>query len=178
VSRIGKNPIIIPPGVNINYNTSEVEIQGPKGKLSLKLRPEINIEKNDNSVSITRKENSRTFRAMHGLYRVLVNNMILGVTKGFEKRLEIIGTGYKAAVDGKKLVLNLGFSIPYVYNIPEGIKVTVENNTNVLIEGINKQMVGEVAAVIRKMKPPEPYKGKGIKYVGEHIRRKAGKATK
>ena len=115
---------------------------------------------------------------MRGLFRILINNMLNGVTTGFTKKLEIIGTGYKASVEGKKVILNLGYSYPYTYNIPDGIKVTVVEGTVINIEGIDKQLVGQVAANIRKMRPPEPYKGKGIKYSGEHIRRKAGKASK
>lgn len=177
MSRIGKYPIVIADSVNVNYNSDKIEVQGPKGKLDLKLRPEISIEKKDNTIVVARKGETKNHKAMHGLYRVLINNMITGVSKGFEKRLEIIGTGYKANVEGKKLVLNLGYSYPYIYNIPEGLKITVDNNTKIIIEGINKQMVGQAAAIIRKMRPPEPYKGKGVKYEQEIIRRKAGKAN-
>ena len=177
MSRIGKNPIVIPDGVNINYDSTDIDVQGPKGKLSLKLRPEIELKKEDNSLIVIRKSNAKNFRAMHGLYRVLINNMVHGVTKGFIKKLQIIGTGYKANVDGKNLILNIGYSYPYSLEIPDGINITVENNTNVSIEGIDKQLVGQIASIIRKMRPPEPYKGKGIKYIDEIIKRKAGKAT-
>jgi large subunit ribosomal protein L6 len=177
VSRVGKYPITIPSNVTVNYDSEKIEVQGPKGKLSLKLRPEIILEKKDNLIEVKRNCDEKLFRSLHGLYRVLINNMIIGVNQGFAKKLEIVGTGYKAAIEGKKLVLNLGYSYPYVYNIPEGIKITVDNNVNLSIEGIDKQLVGEVAAEIRKMRPPEPYKGKGIKYENEVIRKKAGKAT-
>ena len=177
MSRIGKNPIVIDDKVNINYNSTDIEVQGPKGHLSLMLRTEIIFEKKENLLIVNRTANAKNFRAMHGLYRVLINNMIIGVTKGFTKKLEIIGTGYKAFVEGKKLVLNIGYSYPYTYEIPEGLTITVESNTNIIIEGIDKQLVGQAAAVIRKMRPPEPYKGKGIKYVDEIIRKKAGKST-
>jgi len=177
VSRIGKYPIEIPSGVTVNYNDYNIEVQGPKGKLELKLRPEVSLTKEDNILTVNRKTDAKTFRAMHGLYRVLINNMVVGVSTGFTKKLEIIGTGYKAQVDGKKLVLNIGYSYPYVFEIPEGIQVTVEDNTKVSIHGIDKQLVGQSAAVIRKMRPPEPYKGKGIKYTDEVIKRKAGKTS-
>lgn len=177
MSRIGKNPITIMDGVTLNISNSDIDVQGPKGKLSLKLRPEIKLEQKDNLLTITRKQETKLHKSIHGLYRALINNMVIGVTKGFSKTLEIIGTGYKANVDGKRLVLNIGYSNPYYFQIPEELKISVENNTIITIEGIDKQVVGEAASVIRKMRPPEPYKGKGIKYKDEVIRRKAGKAT-
>lgn len=178
MSRIGKLPITIPDGVNIEYNDALLKVKGPKGSLELKLRPEIKLEKNNNILNISRKDDLKTTKSLHGLYRVLVNNLFTGVTKGYQKKLEIIGTGYRAAVQGKKLILNLGYSYPYEFDIPEGIKITVENNTNVLIDAIDKELLGEVSAVIRKMRPPEPYKGKGIRYSGEFVRKKAGKSGK
>jgi len=179
VSRVGRNPIITPSGVNINFSNNNVEVSGPKGKMLIQLKPEVKIEKKENIIILS-AENSgdKKNEALRGLYRVLINNMIIGVTKGFAKKLEIVGTGYKASIEGKKVVLNLGYSYSYIYNIPDGIKITVEEGTVINIEGIDKQLVGQVAAEIRKMRPPEPYKGKGIKYAGEYIRRKAGKATK
>ena len=177
MSRIGKNPIVIPNVVNINYNQTDIEVSGPKGKLNLKLRPEINLEKKDNLLIVKLKNDNKEFNAMQGLYRVLINNMFIGVTSGYTKKLEIVGTGYKANVDGKRIVLNLGYSNPVYYDIPDGIKISVEDQTNVFIEGINKQLVGEVAASLRKIRPPEPYKGKGVKYSDEIIRKKAGKTT-
>jgi len=146
--------------------------------LRLSLKSEITIENKDSVLTIKRKTDSKQDRSMHGLYRVMIDNMVTGVTKGFEKKLEINGTGFKAAVQGKKAVFNIGFSHPIEYDIPEGIKIVVEENTKLTVSGIDKQLVGHVASVIRLMRPPEPYKGKGIKYVGEVIRRKAGKATK
>ncbi len=177
MSRIGKNPIIIPDSIKMNYDSIKINVEGPKGKLDLKLRPEIKLVKENNLLFVKRDSDEKINKSLNGLYRVLINNMITGVTKGFSKKLEIIGTGYKAMIEGKKLVLNLGYSYPYTFDIPDGIKITVENNTNVFIEGINKEQVGQVAATIRKMRPPEPYKGKGIKYENEYIRRKTGKAT-
>lgn len=177
MSRIGKNPIEIPNAVNINYNQTNIEVSGPKGKLNLKLSSEINLEKKDNLLIVKLSNDNKEFNSMQGLYRVLINNMMVGVTTGYTKKLEIVGTGYKANVEGKKVVLNLGYSNPVNFNIPEGIKITVEDQTNVIIEGINKQLVGEVAASIRRLRPPEPYKGKGIKYSNEVIRKKAGKTT-
>lgn len=177
MSRIGKNPVIIPQAVNINYDSTKINIDGPKGKLSLNLRPEIILEKKENTIIVKRVSEEKKCKSMHGLYRMLINNMIIGVTNGFEKKLDIVGTGYKAAVEGKKLILNLGYSYPYEYEIPEGIKVNIENNTKIIISGIDKELVGHVAACVRKMRPPEPYKGKGIKYEDEIIRKKAGKAT-
>ncbi len=177
MSRIGKNPIVIPNVVNINYNQTNIEVSGPKGKLNLKLRPEINLEKKDNLLLIKLSGNNKEFSSMQGLYRVLINNMFIGVTTGYSKKLEIVGTGYKANVEGKRVVLNLGYSNPVYFDIPEGIKISVEDQTNVIIEGINKQLVGEVAATLRKLRPPEPYKGKGVKYSDEIIRKKAGKTT-
>jgi len=141
VSRIGKNPVTIPDGVTLNISNSDIEVQGPKGKLSLKLRPEIKLEQKDNQLIVTRKQESKIHKSMHGLYRALIANMVEGVTDGFSKKLEIIGTGYKANVDGKRLVLNIGYSNPYYFQIPEGLTISVENNTMVTIEGIDKQLV-------------------------------------
>lgn len=177
MSRIGKNPIIVPNSVDIKYDNSNIEISGPKGKLNLKIRPEISLERKDDLLLINLKNEIKEHEAMRGLYRVLINNMLIGVTKGYIKKLEVIGTGYKVNVEDKRVILNVGYSNPVNYNIPEGIKVLVEDGTNLTIEGIDKQLVGEVAATIRKIRPPEPYKGKGIKYTDEIIRRKAGKTT-
>ncbi len=177
MSRIGKNPITVPNDVNINYNLINIEVSGPKGKLNLKLRPEVVLEKKDDLLIVNLSKEIKAFEAMRGLYRMLIYNMIIGVTKGYSKKLEIIGTGYKANVEGNKVVLNVGYSNPNYFSIPEGIKISVEDQTNVLIEGIDKQLVGEVAATLRKIRPPEPYKGKGIKYADEVIKRKAGKTT-
>ena len=179
MSRIGKNPIVIPSDVQINYSNTSMEVSGPKGKLKLNLIPEVILEKKEGSLIVKRNDSIDPKRgnSMQGLFRMLINNMIVGVTKGYSKQLEIVGTGYKAIVEGKRVVLNLGYSYPYIYNIPDGLKVVVEENTNITIEGIDKQLVGQAASEIRKMRPPEPYKGKGIKYKNEFIRKKAGKAT-
>lgn len=178
MSRIGKNPIVIPDVVSVVHTKEKIEVSGPKGKLDLDLRPEIIVEVKDNTLIVAKNKAIKKSEAMQGLYRVLINNMVTGVTNGFSKKLELIGTGYKANVDGKKIIMNLGYSYPYELEMPEGITIKVEDNNVINIEGINKQLVGQVAANLRKMRPPEPYKGKGVKYVDEVIRRKAGKATK
>lgn len=181
MSRIGRLPVVIPENVTVIINEVEKEltVKGPKGSLSLKIPKELDVEKKDNLIYVKRKDDLKETKAKHGLYRVLINNMIIGVTKGYEKRLEIVGTGYRANVQGKKLVLNLGYSIPCEYTIPDGISIKVDNNnTLIIIEGIKKDLVGETAAQIRKLRPPEPYKGKGIKYIDEVIKRKAGKTGK
>ena len=177
MSRIGKLPVILPDTVSLDYNATEVNVKGPKGNLKLELRPEITLKKEENKIIVDKKDNSKKSRAMHGLYRVLINNMVTGVTQGFEKRLEVIGTGYRCQVQGNKLILNIGYSYPYEYEIPEGLTITVDNNTIIIIQGIDKQLVGHAASIIRKMRPPEPYKGKGIKYTDEIIKRKAGKSN-
>ncbi len=180
MSRIGKLPIIIPDGVKVGYTDNIVNIEGPKGKTNINLLDNIKlkIEDNPKRIIVERKSNDKFNKAAHGLFRILINNLIIGVTKGFEKKLEIIGTGFKANVEGQNLVLNVGFSHPVKYQIPQGIKISVEENTKITISGIDKQLVGYVASEIRRVRPPEPYKGKGIKYVDERVRRKAGKAAK
>lgn len=178
MSRIGKLPIDVPSNVKVNINNNEINVEGSKGKLDLAVNYGINLNYNDNQVVVTRKFDTKELRSLHGLYRMLIQNMVTGVDKGFKKALMLVGTGYKATVEGKKLVLNIGYSYPYTFNIPEGLNISVENNTKIVIEGVDKQSVGQAAAVIRKMRPPEPYKGKGIKYENEIIRRKAGKAAK
>lgn len=178
MSRIGKQPITIPAGVTVTMTDGHIEVKGPKGNLSLVLHPRVTLTNADNQMTVTVKDpDLQSDRALWGLSRMLVANMITGVTTGYEKKLEINGVGFKAQVSGKNLVLNLGFSHPVEFPIPEGISMTVEKNV-VTISGIDKQLVGETAAVIRRMKKPEPYKGKGIKYVDEVIRRKAGKVVK
>ena len=178
MSRIGKLPILIPAGVKLGYLNKEVSVEGPKGKLKLVVRSEVDVETKGNEAFVIRKNNEKIDKSMHGLYRVLINNMVMGVTKGFEKKLEINGTGFKANVAGKKLVLNIGYSHPVEIEIPDGIKITVDENTKLTIAGIDKHLVGHIASVIRDKRPPEPYKGKGIKYANEVVRRKAGKASK
>ncbi|MFQ3670085.1 MAG: 50S ribosomal protein L6 [Verrucomicrobiia bacterium] len=177
MSRIGKAPILIPDKVKVRLDGRRVHVEGPKGKLDLEIPGRVDAAVDGNQIVFTRKGDSGQDKAMHGLARALVNNMVLGATKGFQKKLEINGVGFKAAVQGKVLNLSLGFSHPIKYPIPEGIKITVEDNTKLTVEGIDKQLVGAVAADIRSFYPPEPYKGKGVKYADEVIRRKEGKTA-
>jgi len=170
-------PIEIPPKVKVVLQGQVVSAEGPQGKLELTLPAGISAAVADNKVHITASGDSRLTRALHGLSRSLVNNMVIGVATGYRKNLEIQGVGYRAAVQGQNLTMNLGFSHPVVFQIPKGVKVTVTDNTKITVEGPDKQLVGEVAARIRRFHPPEPYKGKGIRYVGEQVRRKAGKTV-
>ncbi|HIW63788.1 MAG TPA: 50S ribosomal protein L6 [Candidatus Stackebrandtia excrementipullorum] len=179
MSRIGRKHIPVPGNVEVTITGSDVKVKGPKGELAHTLVDPITITKNDDgSLLLGRPDDHRRSRAMHGLCRTLVANMVVGVTDGYKKSLEINGTGYRVQLKGSNLEFALGFSHPVVVEPPEGIKFSVEKPTLFHIEGIDKQVVGETAANIRKIRPPEPYKGKGVKYVGEHIRRKAGKAGK
>jgi len=177
MSRIGKKLITLPKTVKISQSDSIVKVEGPKGKLSSRLPEGISLKIEDASLTIERKSEERLVRSYHGLARTLIGNMVIGVSTGFEKGLEISGVGYRAEVSGSSLKLNLGFSSPIQYDIPSGIDVKVDKQVNIMVSGIDKQLVGRVAAEIRALKKPEPYKGKGIKYVGEHIRRKAGKSA-
>ena len=176
MSRIGKKPILIPDKVKLKIDGQNVFVEGPKGKLDICIDTNILTKMENNQLVLERNSELKSVQALHGLYRSLINNMVEGVLKGFEKKLEIIGVGYRASVQGKKLTLNVGFSHPYEYSIPDGISISVENNTNLIISGIDKEQVGQVAADIRRVRPPEPYKGKGIKYSTETIRRKIGKS--
>ena len=178
MSRIGKQEIQIPSGVKVTLEGRTVKVKGPGGSLEQVLMPEINIEVTDTLVKVLRADDSRSARSLHGLVRSLVANMVTGVSVGFEKKLEIIGVGYKADVKGSVVNLTLGYSHPLDYKLPDGIKVTVDKQTSISIKGADKQAVGQVAADIRSMRKPEPYKGKGIKYADEVIRKKAGKAGK
>ncbi|MCD7780997.1 MAG: 50S ribosomal protein L6 [Candidatus Gastranaerophilales bacterium] len=178
MSRIGKLPIVIPEGVEVTINGQVITAKGPLGTESVELRPEIKIEKVDNTVVLTRVNDERKARSLHGLSRTLASNVINGVKTGFVKKLEIVGVGYRAAVQGNTLNLALGYSHPVDITAPEGIKIAVEQNTKITVSGSNKQMVGDIAALIRSKRPPEVYKGKGVKYEGEYIRRKAGKTGK
>ncbi|CAC9925054.1 ribosomal protein L6 [Aedoeadaptatus coxii] len=178
MSRIGKNPIDIPSGVEVKMNGNVVEVKGPKGSLKTEFNPIINIAIEDNQVIVTRPNDNKDVRALHGLYRTLIANNIEGVLNGYEKKLEIIGTGYRAQKQGKKLNMNLGHSHPIELEDPEGIEVEVPSNTEITVKGIDKQKVGAYAAKIRSFRSPEPYKGKGIRYVGEYVRRKVGKTGK
>jgi large subunit ribosomal protein L6 len=177
MSRVGKKPITFSKNVKVSQNSGVVRIEGPKGTLTSSLPEGITIVVADGNLVIERKSNERIARSYHGLARTLIGNMVEGVSNGFEKRLEISGVGYRAEVSGNSLKLVLGFSTPVQYSIPKGIEVKVDKQTNIFVSGIDKQLVGRVAAEIRALKKPEPYKGKGIKYVGEYIRRKAGKSA-
>jgi large subunit ribosomal protein L6 len=178
MSRIGKLLITIPDGVTVTQEGLRVDVKGPKGQLSAQSLPVVEVAINDGTVQVTRKNDSINARSAHGLVRQLIANMVTGVSTGFEKRLEMKGVGYRAAAEGdKKLTLSVGFSHPVIFNAPEGIAFRVEKNV-IVISGIDKQLVGQIAAQIREVRPPEPYKGKGIMYQGEHVRRKAGKAAK
>jgi large subunit ribosomal protein L6 len=179
MSRIGIKPIPVPNGVTIEIGAgNDVSVKGPKGQLQQKLTPRIEIVQEDGVVRVKRSSEDREVKALHGLTRSLLNNMVVGVTDGYTKALEIQGVGYRAQMQGKNLVLNVGYSHPVNMVPPEGITFAVEGNNRVLVSGINKQVVGEEAARIRGVRPPEPYKGKGIRYAGEFVRRKAGKAGK
>jgi len=175
MSRIGKRPVDIPTNVKVAIDGREIKVEGPKGKLSLNFHPRIDLVIENNKIVAKRKSDMKLDKSLHGLTRSLVNNMIKGVTEGYKKELEIIGVGFKAAVQGKQLVLNLGFTHPINYNIPEGITVQIPKPTNIVVSGIDKRLVGQTAAEIRDFYRPEPYKGKGVRYVGEYVRRKVGK---
>lgn len=178
MSRIGRMPIVVPAGVTVNIEGQNVLVKGPKGELSLVVAEPIRAELVDNQILVSRPDDERLSRSLHGLTRTLIANQIVGVTQGYQKDLEIIGTGYRVAQKGSDLEFALGFSHPVTVTAPRGITFTVEGNTKFSVHGIDKQQVGETAANIRKLKKPEPYKGKGIRYVGEVVRRKAGKSGK
>src|ERR671935_2282722 len=175
MSRIGKQPIELPSGVNVAISPGRVQVNGPLGELSQTVPARMQISQEDGTLVVKRPTERGDDRALHGLTRSLLANMVEGVTKGFEKRLEIQGVGYRAALRGTDLELNVGFSHPVVLKAPQGITFEVPTPTEVLVKGIDKQQVGEIAAQVRKMRPPEPYKGKGIRYAGEYVRRKVGK---
>ncbi|RKD25425.1 LSU ribosomal protein L6P [Caminicella sporogenes DSM 14501] len=179
MSRVGRKPITIPEGVQVTVDEKNVvTVKGPKGELKQDINPDITVNINDNVITVERPSDNKMHRALHGLSRALIANMVEGVTKGFEKKLEIVGVGYRASKQGKKLNLTLGFSHPVEMEDPEGITTEVPSQTEIIVKGIDKQLVGNYAAKIRDLRPPEPYKGKGIRYAGEHIRRKEGKAGK
>jgi large subunit ribosomal protein L6 len=177
MSRIGKQPITVPAGVTITVDEQAVVVKGPKGELSQFMMPGINVKVDGDTVLVTRDSDEKVHRSKHGLMRTLINNMVVGVTTGFEKKLEINGVGFRVAMAGTALKLNLGFSHDVIYQIPENIQAKIEQNT-ITISGINKQLVGQIASEIRALKKPEPYKGKGIQYVGERVLRKSGKSGK
>lgn len=178
MSRIGKMPVAIPSGVEVTIDGSTLTVKGPKGELRRTFPAHVTFERGDGSVSVARADESPTARAMHGLSRSLFANMVTGVTAGYEKNLEISGTGYRAALQGKKLSLSLGFSHPVEIDPPAGITFSLETPLKLKVSGVDKEAVGEVAAKIRSLRVPDPYKAKGVKYAGEYIRRKAGKAGK
>ncbi len=174
MSRIGKKPILIPEGVEVKIEDNKVTIKGPKGELQKEIRPEIKLEIKENKILVTPQKKTKGTKAFWGLTRALVFNIIKGVTEGYEKKLQLEGIGYKANLEGEDLVLQVGFSHPVKIEKPEGVSFLVEKNI-ITVSGINKELVGQIAAKIRKVRPPEPYKGKGIRYVGEEVRRKTGK---
>lgn len=178
MSRIGKAPIEIPANVDVVIDGNTVTVKGPQGQLTQTFRPEIELVREGSVINVTRKSDDRQSRSLHGLTRTLLNNMIVGAGKGFTKNLEMVGVGYRAQVQGNTLVMQLGYSHPIEVVPPPDIKITVEQNTKITVSGPNKQTVGDVAADIRSYRKPEPYKGKGVRYAGEYVRRKAGKSGK
>lgn len=178
MSRIGKKPVQIPAGVDVAVDGSHVTVKGPKGQLELDVYSKLSVSIEENVLTVSRPDDERETRARHGLTRALIQNMVTGVSEGYTKSLELAGVGYRVQLKGKDLELSLGYSHPVNYAAPEGITFEVPDNTHINVKGIDKQQVGQVAAEIRTKRPPEPYKGKGIHYVGEHIRRKLGKAAK
>ncbi|MBW4484297.1 MAG: 50S ribosomal protein L6 [Tildeniella torsiva UHER 1998/13D] len=178
MSRIGKRPIPVPAKVSITIDGQDIQVKGPKGELSRTLPSGVVVLQDGETLLVNRKDDSRLARERHGLCRTLVANMVEGVSNGYQKRLEIQGIGYRAQLQGRNLNLSLGYSHPVVFEPPAGIEFVVENNTNVVISGIDKELVGNIAASIRASRPPEPYKGKGVRYAGEQVRRKAGKSGK
>ncbi len=175
MSRIGRSPIELPAGVSVSISPGRVMVNGPLGELAQEVPSRMTIEQSDGTITVTRPTDRGQDRALHGLTRSLVANMVEGVTKGFEKRLEIQGVGYRASMRGTALELNVGFSHPVVKDAPDGVTYEVPTQTEIIVKGIDKQQVGQIAAEIRKVRPPEPYKGKGIRYQGEYVRRKVGK---
>lgn len=177
MSRIGKVPVNVPTGVQVTINGQKVDVKGSKGSLSREVPSDLSVQLKDNEIIVAPVTENENVKALWGLYRVLIDNMIVGVSKGYRKELEIQGVGYKAEMKGKDLNVIVGFSSPKFVKVPAGITFAVENQTKIVIDGIDKQAVGQIAAEIRKIRPPEPYKGKGIRYVGEQVRRKVGKAA-
>jgi len=178
MSRIGKAPVLIPDKVDVKLEGNLVKVSGPLGNLKCEIRPEISIVKEDNKLILKPNNDDRKTGALHGLSRTLVNNMVIGVSQGFTKALEIQGVGYRAAKEGNILNLSLGYSHPVKIDPPAGIEILIEGNTKIFVKGADKQLVGDIAALIRSKRPPEVYKGKGVRYVGEYVRKKAGKTGK
>jgi large subunit ribosomal protein L6 len=177
VSRIGKKPVAIPKGVTVQVSGSELKVKGPKGELSANLHRDISIEIGPEEANVKVDGTDNFHNALHGLWRALLNSMVVGTTKGYEKKLEIVGVGYRAEMKGSNIQMVLGFSHPILFKPPNGIKIETPSPTNVVVSGVDKQLVGQIAAKLRGFRPPEPYKGKGVKYENEYIRRKAGKAA-
>ena len=179
MSRIGKQPVVIPGGVKFAVAGNEISVEGPLGQIKYEHRPEVQVayDDDDKQVKVSRSSDDRASRAYHGLTRALIQNMVVGVTNGYEKKLEIVGVGYLAAIDGNTLQLRVGFANEIHKEIPQGLDVSCPDQTHVVVKGVDKQQVGQFAAEVRAVRKPEPYKGKGIRYVGEHVRRKAGKAV-
>ncbi len=177
MSRIGKKPVTLPKGVTVAMKDGSVVVKGPKGELSAKVHPDISVAVSGSEVVLTRTSDEKKQKALHGLWRALIQNMVRGVTEGYQRKLEIVGVGYRAEMKGSRLNLLVGYSHPILFAPPEGVKIETPTQTNITISGVDKQLVGLVAAKIRSFRQPEPYKGKGIKYEGEYIRRKAGKAA-
>jgi large subunit ribosomal protein L6 len=175
MSRIGRKPVVIPKGVTVSAAGDAITVKGPRGELTRRLHPEMRVEVTDGEVRVSRPTEAKRHRELHGLTRTLIQNMILGVTQGYARRLEIQGVGYKAEANARGVRLFVGYSHPVDYQAPPGITIAVENNTLVRVEGIDKEVVGQVAADLRGVRPPEPYKGKGVRHFGERVRRKAGK---
>jgi len=178
MSRIGNKPVAVPGGVTINIDDGQLTVKGPKGQLSQKIAEGISFKVDGDQAVVERANDSKPYRANHGLMRALLNNMVTGVTNGFERKLEIMGVGYKASTQGNKAVFNLGYSHPIEFPFPEGVTIAVEKNTSVTVSGIDKEKVGQAAAEIRGFRPPDSYKGKGVRYEGEYVRLKAGKSAK
>ncbi|NMD43329.1 MAG: 50S ribosomal protein L6 [Firmicutes bacterium] len=176
MSRIGKKPIAVPDRVQVEIDNGNITVTGPLGRLSRKIPDPITVEREEGQLTVKRASDSVTDRSLHGLTRTLIQNMITGVTEGFSRTLELVGVGYRANLQGKKLTINIGFSHPVVFEAEENMELEVPSPTQIVVKGIDKQQVGNFAAVIRKVHPPEPYKGKGIRYAGEQVRRKVGKA--
>jgi large subunit ribosomal protein L6 len=177
MSRIGKKPVPVPDGVKVQVKDGVVAVEGPKGSLSQPLRNQVKVEIEEKQVLVKRFSDGKFDKSVHGLYRALIANMIKGVTQGYTKELEIVGIGFKAQVEANRLKMQLGYSHPVIFSIPEGIKIETPKQTQIVVKGIDKEKVGEVASEIRYLCPPEPYKGKGIRFAGEYVKRKAGKAA-
>ena len=177
MSRIGRKPVPVLKGIKFEKKDTQIKISGPKGELSVTVPSSIGVELKENEIVVSRTSDTKEQRALHGTWRAHLNNMMKGVSQGFQRKLEIVGVGYKAEVKGKKIQLTLGYSHPILFAPPVGIKIEIPQPTSIVITGIDKQLVGQVAAKLRSFRPPEPYKGKGVKYEGEYIRRKAGKAA-